>query len=177
MILNNHLDTISEIVSNLTAFVLKEHDAPMSADSHLAQAIFTILLSLEQEELDSIASARGQVYYAFKECTAYDIFPKNKPSLSESFNVNKNWTKALNYKPSPEECFIYDSECGEKVYGIAYFKHPGDSPRQLFTEQITEQGERINKKERRESEVVFRYNFNVPSRPLYYAFFAAQNNV
>ena len=41
MILNNHLDTISEIVSNLTAFVLKEHDAPMSADSHLAQAIFT----------------------------------------------------------------------------------------------------------------------------------------
>jgi len=43
-----------KLVSELSAFLLKEHDAPCSAYTHLGSALFAVIENFSQEEVDSL---------------------------------------------------------------------------------------------------------------------------
>lgn len=49
---NNHV--LRQIQSNLLSFLLKEEDAPMSADTHLNQALFLAMQTLSEDEITKI---------------------------------------------------------------------------------------------------------------------------
>lgn len=43
---------MTNILSELTAFLFKEQDAPCSAETHLNTALYAVIETLSQEELD-----------------------------------------------------------------------------------------------------------------------------
>lgn len=91
-------DNADKILGNITSFLLKEGDAPCSAETHLNSALFDAIELMNEEELETVYRNNGQGFDAVVELVTlrygsnipprYQKFFPPPPEISEPKIIN-----------------------------------------------------------------------------------------
>lgn len=89
---------LKQMEMNIRSFLIKELDAPCSADTHLNGVLFSVIEQLGGSDLDKIFEAEGEGFHAILEISTIVYKMQGKPTPAKYqrfFDKFEEWTKDL----------------------------------------------------------------------------------